>query len=938
MPLINTSVPNLIQGVSQQPDVLRYDGQCEEQENAMSSVVDGLVKRPNTRHIGRLLTEAIENNSFVHFINRSDSEKYVVIVFKQYDSSNNHTGCKMRAYNLITGNEATINGTQGYDLTDSQVAYLHTQTPLTDLKGLTIGDSTFLLNNKKLVSSKTSTTNSLPKEAVVYVAQGDYKKDYQVNVSVTSGGTSGQPSNLVLPEFTFTMTSYVYDTRRINAYHDYNRYFYKWKITGVNVTQAGSNITGAVTITVTSNLSIYTTPQFQVHVSNGSVTGVTVINQGDFQGSSANNTSSAYYNTAPTLASTVGGGYVGSGVDLFAKHTTGEGTTGNANTANSDVIAEALETEMDTAVDATNGGGFGSYFTTTREGSNVYLSLNSNDNEFSIHTEDSLSDTGLQAVYKEVDALSSLPATNKNGFKVKVSGDAELSQDDYYVEFNTSSGSTYGQGTYSEVVGFDIVEGYEPSTMPHVLKNTAVDTFILGEGNFADRVAGDDNTNPLPSFLNQTIQNIFFFKNRLGLLSNENVILSESGLGTLNTQGDMVYNFGRTTVTTLLDSDPIDVSVATSRVTNLKSAKGFQENLILFSENGQFVMKGGDVLTPKTVSITPVTNFDFEPNVDPLPLGSYIYFPFTRGSYTGLREFTVNSTTDNYDSVDVTEHVPSYLPSNIVSMAGTTSEDIIALVSASETGSVYIYKYFWSGGKKVLSAWFKFTFKGDIRGLTFIDSTLYAIIAYNGETHLVDMALESGYKEGTEEHITYLDNRVEATVSNGNSITLPFTPKADDVIEVYTKDGLKLNNSRSGTAITLSQSTTEAKVWVGYPYTMKYVFSEQLFKAAAGQSRSPSNATKLLIRNGAVFYNDSAFFKVSVQPKYRDVYDNIFTPNIVGTTTLGSLNLDSGSFRFPVFTKAEDTTITITNDSALPSNFTSAEFESFTHARSSRYG
>ncbi len=44
MPLINTSLPNLIQGVSQQPDAVRYDGQCEEQENALSSVVDGLQK------------------------------------------------------------------------------------------------------------------------------------------------------------------------------------------------------------------------------------------------------------------------------------------------------------------------------------------------------------------------------------------------------------------------------------------------------------------------------------------------------------------------------------------------------------------------------------------------------------------------------------------------------------------------------------------------------------------------------------------------------------------------------------------------------------------------------------------------------------------------------------------------------------------------------
>ena len=157
--------------------------------------------------------------------------------------------------------------------------------------------------------------------------------------------------------------------------------------------------------------------------------------------------------------------------------------------------------------------------------------------------------------------------------------------------------------------------------------------------------------------------------------------MSESGFGGVNDSNQVVFNFGRTSVSTLLDSDPIDVSVTSSRVTNLKSAKGFQENLVLFSENRQFVIKGGDLLTPKTVSITPITNFNFEDQVDPLPLGSYIYFPFTRGNFTGLREFTVNSTTDTYDSVEVTEHVPAYIPKNVIDMAGTTSEDMIALLS-----------------------------------------------------------------------------------------------------------------------------------------------------------------------------------------------------------------------------------------------------------------
>ena len=92
MPLINTSLPNLIQGVSQQPDAKRFSGQCDEQVNFMSSVVDGLTKRNGTRFVKKLFgtDTAISADSFIHFVNRSETERYVMI----------HDGTKFHAYNV----------------------------------------------------------------------------------------------------------------------------------------------------------------------------------------------------------------------------------------------------------------------------------------------------------------------------------------------------------------------------------------------------------------------------------------------------------------------------------------------------------------------------------------------------------------------------------------------------------------------------------------------------------------------------------------------------------------------------------------------------------------------------------------------------------------------------------------------------------------------
>jgi hypothetical protein len=471
--------------------------------------------------------------------------------------------------------------------------------------------------------------------------------------------------------------------------------------------------------------------------------------------------------------------------------------------------------------------------------------------------------------------------------------------------------------------------GLDSSTVPHQLVNTGLNQFTFQSSTFDARGSGDDDTNPHPSFVGKRINSVFFFKNRLGFVTGDSVVMSEAGY---------FFNFYRKTVTTLLDDAPIDISVSSTKVTNLKNAIGFQGNLMLFADNQQFVLRGGDILTAKTVSVSPATSYDVEDNVKPISLGSYIYFPFTRGSYTGVREFAVDASTDNFNAVEITEHVPSYIPKDIIDIAGSSSEDIIALLSNDERGSLYIYNYFWNNNQKVLSAWSKFTFTGEIRGIEFIESTLYVVIVNDDETNLVQIPLESGLTDASG-YVTHLDMRVANTVLNGDAvINLPYTPE-DDSVEVYTTDGLALNCSNVGATVTLSNPVaSDTDVWAGIPYTMKYTFSEQLFKAQAGNSKSPSNAAKMLIRNCSLYYDKSAFFKVKVTPKFRDTYENVFTPDVVGSTTLGSLNLDSGFYRFPVFTKPEDTTITIENESALPSTFQSAEFESFVHSRSNRYG
>jgi len=832
MALINTSLPNLVQGVSQQPDTLRFDGQCEEQINALSSVSDGLKKRPNTRYLTQLVSSAIEDDAFVHFINRDKAERYVLII-----NSN-----VAQVYDILNFASITLTGTVSF----TSGHYLHLANnvkPKEAYKALTVGDTTFILNTTVDVD-RASTKSALiaaDNKAIVFIKQADYSTEYTVEVT-DAGGTTYK-------------ATYVSGQQPTNKIKDSR--LRSGVIAAKLNTELGQAISG-------SNFSVSTPSSLQA----------------------------AHARTEVFFEDDGGNDEDPDNIDDFGRPD--------------------------------------NFFTVT----------SSSSSPFKIRVSDSKSGTALGVAYKETDALSDLPKVAPNNFRIKIRGSVEDNEDDYYVKFETNDGSAIGEGGYFEDVGFDEFIALDATKLPYKLVNTSVNNFNLAESTWTTKQAGDDDTNPFPSFFNvssgnngdRKISNIFFYKNRLGFLSEGSVIMSEAG---------EYFNFFRTTVRTLLDSDPIDVNVASTKVTKLKSAVGFQENLILFGERGQFVLRGGDLLTPKTVSITPVTNYETDTSTTPLELGSYVYFPFTRGSFSGVREFTINANTDTYDSVEITAHVPQYIPSGVMDMAGSTTENCICVVSESDNKSMYVYKYYWEGAQKILASWSKFTFPFSVVGFEFVESDLYIVATKSNKTELLVMPMEEKLIDSGALFNTYLDLRQSATIANG-AITLSFTPESDDVIQVYTREsgstkaGALIPSTVNGTTVTVDTSHNNTPVWVGVKYTMSYTFSEQMFKQRANQRSSPSGYQRHFLKGGTLFFDDTASFKVEVTPKARQVYTNTFSSNIVGSTVVGTLPIESGSFSFPIMSSAKDTTIKLINDSALPGNFQSAEFESFIHARSRR--
>jgi hypothetical protein len=558
--------------------------------------------------------------------------------------------------------------------------------------------------------------------------------------------------------------------------------------------------------------------------------------------------------------------------------------------------------------------------------------INRNDGQdFFLEAFDGLAGSGLGLVHKEVDSLSDLPVRGPDGFRVAVRGSADANEDDYYLRFETNDGQSFGEGGWVEDVGADLDIALDPSTLPLQLVNTAPDTFTINTTQWAKRKAGDDETNPFPSFVGKKLNNFVFFKNRLGFIYEDSVVLSEAG---------ELFNFFRTTVRTLLDTAPIDVTSATANVTNLRSSVAFQENLLLFADRGQFVLKG-DPLTNETITLEAVTNYDVNTSEDPLAVGSYVYFPFKRGNFLGMQEYSLNATTDVYDSDDITTQVPGYINNgNILVTSGSSATDLIALSSGGDT--IYVYKYFFNGREKVVSSWSKFKMPFNVLSLEFINSSLFVVGDKDGDTLLTEMKceelrLEDDTLDGFTIHLDMLKKKTFAgnptSTPTDTLIDLGFTPGPDDVVEVYDSHGNRVvvNFVNGNQASIQSYNRT---CFSGLRYNLEYTFSEPVFKQ--GNPPVSSGLARMILRNGTLFFTDAVDFQVEVTPLARDKRIFTYSPNVINITSTDTLLAQDGKLRFSIFTQAKDSLIKIVNSSAFASNFQACEFEANVHTRSTR--
>ena len=799
MTLVSKSIPNLINGVSQQPPSLRLGSQGEAQENGLSDVVDGLKKRPPTKFLKKLvkcntnwlvsttalplqgnlstgnvetLTPSELDAAYINTYKRSGDEQYTIVIIPDattpivlaYDIMGNLRYQSGKSSWLADGSTITyVKSAVTYYGNSDDTSYLvgvdSTALQRTDITSTSVADATFILNKKKIVGMSSAKIPDVSGySALVYLKTVNYGRDYNVTIDTkTKDSTLSPITGSAVTLNANELSSGNYNQNGI-VYND------NLKVSSVLTLLRGTLIASAGANLFTSNgqqsqgstsTSFDTSESYPLRISEA----------GDYFESyveylmTIQLTSSVYSSIPSTLLVTVGGTLI----DYDATGRQGWRYVDGHETLDPQynkriqlppsvatyTVAQSYGYDEDdyatvylpyvSIKQTTASAGTGTDtvsltvepFVYTDE---PYFVIQSPENgtlkDFTILATDDDGGTNLRVFKENAKSFTDLPNQCIDGFRLGVIGDNQKKEDNFHVVFTGEAGAGY----WKESVKAGILNYFDLNTMPHLLRQDPDQAgslrFEFAQGSWNERKAGDDDTNKRPSFVGQTLTDVFFHRNRLGVLSGENVVFSEAS---------SYFNFWRTTVRALLDSDPIDVAVSQNEVSVLKAAVPIQDNLLLFSELNQFTLSASQLLTPTEVTVDQSTKFECDLEATPVGAGTSVFFATKAGGFAGVREYYTNNETEIKDASLITSHVPQYLAGNIREMASSSNENILLCLTSSNKKECYVFKWYDQSNERLQSSWSKWKFSKDIASASFNNSKIYFVFT-DGSFEYVDLA------------------------------------------------------------------------------------------------------------------------------------------------------------------------------------------------------
>ena len=298
----------------------------------------------------------------------------------------------------------------------------------------------------------------------------------------------------------------------------------------------------------------------------------------------------------------------------------------------------------------------------------------------------------------------------------------------------------FGEGVWEECAKPGINVKFNKDTMPVKLTFVEAGTYAINGGSsrsytngvfkfdypaWSERDAGDDITNPTPSFVGYPIQKMVFFRNRIALLSAENIILSRV---------NDFYNFWAKTAMTISNVDPIDLQSSSTYPTKLYDAVEANTGLVLFSASQQFLLSSGAeaLMTPETAKISYLASYAFNSDTAPFSMGTTVGFLNSTAKNTRFYEIANINNQQQPDIVEQSKVVSKQFPSNITLTAESTENDTMLFAVDSTlhaaTNEVWGYRFFEQGQRREQAAWFRWEMPNTVIYHVIMDDIYYAVL------------------------------------------------------------------------------------------------------------------------------------------------------------------------------------------------------------------
>lgn len=554
----------------------------------------------------------------------------------------------------------------------------------------------------------------------------------------------------------------------------------------------------------------------------------------------------------------------------------------------------------------------------------VHIKAPSGSSIDTLTTKDGYADQLISPVTHYVQTFAKLPLNAPDGYLVQVVGDTSKTADRYFVKYDLA------QKVWKETIGWNVVQNLKNDTMPWALVRAADGQFDFNWHTWEPRKAGDVDTSPMPSIVDAKITDVFFWRNRLGFLSGENVVLSRTG---------RYFDFFPPSVANLSDDDPIDVSISHNRVSVLKYAVPFAEELLLWSDEAQFVMNASGTLSSKSLELNLTTQFDVQDGARPFGIGRNIYFAAQRATFSSIyRYYAVGDVSEVKNAEDIMVHVPSYIPNGIFSINGSITENFCSVLTSGAKNRVFIYKFLYVNEQVAQQSWSDWEFTPDTEVLIAdsIGSTMYVMMRNATDTWLGVIEFTKNTLDLPDEpYRLYLDNKVDYYIpaanydwdKNETIIDLPtalkFTPRVGSKLSVVERDGRVVEFVvGAGRTVSFVGDMSNRHVYLGYNFRFTYEFSKFLIKKTdENGSTSTEDSGRLQLRRAWINFEDSGQFYVDVENQSRTFQYNMGAGYLGSKTTeVGAPTLHTAQYRFPVVGNARYNKVTMWSEAPTPLN------------------